>query len=62
MREAIEQRGSQAFIAQDLNPVRKTQIGRDHQGDTFIQVGAEGEDQLRSGCCKGDEAELVQDH
>ena len=37
MRQTIEQGSGQAFIAKDLRPIRKLEIGRDDQRDSRLQ-------------------------
>ena len=46
MSEPVEQRGRQSFVAKDLDPVGKAQIGRHNHCHSLVESGAELEDQL----------------
>lgn len=49
MRQAIEQRQGQAFIAEDLGPVSELEIGGDDQGHALVEGGTELEKELSAG-------------
>jgi len=61
MRQTIEQGSGQAFIAKDLRPIRKLEIGRDDQRDPFIQRRTKLKQQLRADRREWDEAQFIQD-
>jgi hypothetical protein len=62
VRETIKQRGGQSFIAKDLHPISKLEIGGDDQSKAFIQFRAEGKERLRAVLGEGDETEFIQNH
>ena len=62
MREAIEERRGELFVAgKDGDPLGEAQIGRDDGGAALVAVGDQIEEQLSAGALEGDEAELVDD-
>lgn len=61
MAEAVEQRGGQHLVAEDLDPLRESQFGIDDRGAAFVAVGEQVEEQLTAGPLEGHEAEFVGD-
>ncbi len=59
--EPVEKGSGQSFIAKDLSPVGKAQVGGHDRGYALVQSGAELKDQLRASGGEGDKAQLVQD-
>jgi hypothetical protein len=62
MGKAVQKGCSEAFIAKDLNPVRKLQVSRDDKGQAFIKLRAKSKQGLSTLVGKGDEAQLIQDN
>lgn len=49
MAQAIEQRGGEPFVAEDLDPLGERQVGGDDGGAALITLGQEVEQQLAAG-------------
>jgi len=58
--ETIEQGSGQAFVAKDLHPIGKFEVGGDDQSEAFVQFRAEGKQGLRAVGGEGDKAQLIQ--
>ena len=61
MAEAIEQRRSELFVAEHLDPLGERQIGGDDGRAPFITLGQQIEQQLAAGALERHEAQLIDD-
>ena len=58
--QTVEQTNGQAFIAQDLDPLAKGQIGGDEEGHAFVECAAELKEQLGTRGREGHRAEFIE--
>ena len=57
--EAVEQRGGELLVAEDLHPLAEAQVGR-HQGRApLVTLGEDVEEQLTAGPIEGDKPQFV---
>jgi len=61
MAEAVEQRGGEFLVAEDLDPFREGQVGGDQRRAALGAVGQQIEEQFAAGAVEGDKAQLGED-
>ena len=59
MAQAIEQRGRQLLVAEDLDPLAEGEVGGDERGALLVAIGEEIEEELAAGAVEGHEAQFV---
>ena len=59
--EAVEQRGGQLLVAEDLDPLGEREVGGDDRGTALVAVGEQVEEQFAAGAVEVHEAQLVDD-
>lgn len=62
MRQAIQQRGGQLGIAEDITPLAERQIGRDHYAGVLVKLAQQMEEQGPAGLAEGQVTQLIQNH
>jgi hypothetical protein len=61
VREAVEERGRQLGIAEDVGPFAKGEVGGDDDRGTLVETASEVEQKLPSGLREGQVAEFIED-
>src|SRR5271166_4397651 len=61
MRQAVEQRGGHFGVAEDAGPFSEGEIGRDDNRCPLVEATDQMEQELSTGLCEGQIAQLVKD-
>ncbi len=59
--EAVEQRGGELLVAEDLEPLGERKVGGDDHGPPLVAVGEQVEEQFAAGPVEGHEADFIDD-
>ena len=60
--QPIQQRRGHLGVDEDVGPLGKDQVGRDHHAGVLVELGQQVEQQRPAGLAEGQVAQLVQDH